>query len=502
MGSKQDENYILLINPAHETKDDSIKHTVPHKQHRDIPPISLLTLGTYLENNGKNVIIVDTHVETDYKKKINEIVLNKNIILAGITTYIGNFINNAIEITKLLKSIKQDLPVVWGGPLVSTLPDACLKEGGADYVIFFNGEEPLLKLCDAIESMSKVYESSIPSLGYLKNGVPVYSNFGSDEICTDKLNWKLFGANINNKQQPYLAYIFTSRGCPYNCKFCYHQISYNKTNKKCMFKSADSVLQEMDSLFEEEGINVFTIGDDNFFTDRERAIEILERMKKKKYYLEQVVGAFASISDEIIFALGGVCQTLMYAVETASPRLLKLINKPIKLDKIPGINLELNNIGINTCHNFMFGLPSETDEERKMAVDFMVKLKDINTYVRGVPYFFAPFPGTPLMEDIEKEHGEFPKTLSFWNDSGITGLKSTYKYRPWINDEEQGFITNFMTLFMEIFQSINSPLTESQNKIINDSKRLKYIFSDANKVNFPKDRNPKYLLDSILSGKK
>ncbi|MCX5713483.1 MAG: radical SAM protein [Candidatus Omnitrophica bacterium] len=489
---------ILLINPGHEGK-SSVAHSVPHRIHRDIPPISILTLASYLERAGENAVILDTHLDPDYEANIDAIISKENIVLVGITTFIGKFTSNARDITKYIKSRYPGLPVVWGGPLTSTLPDSCLIDGGADYIILFNGEEPLRLLVSAIKEKRTV--NNIPNLGYLEEGKVVYTNKDINlPIFNDSLKWEMLGNRMNSEQIPYLAYIFSSKGCPYSCRFCYNQNRYEKSNKY-YFRDPDSILNELDSLNNKYGINVFTFGDDNFFFNKKRAIEITTRMKDKGFYIEQAIGTFSDFNDEVIVGLRGICQTIICSIESASDKLLKLIRKPIRLSDIPKVNTKLNEAGINTIHNFIFGLPGEDDHDRRAAVELMLRLKSINPYVRGMAYFFTPFPGTPIIKDIEKEYGNFSRNISFWKDCEIIGLRESYKFRPWLKEDEQLFLGDFMSLFKDLFQSINQPLTQEQCSRINNSSRLKYIFSGMDRVNFPKDREPKYLLDKVLKAR-
>jgi len=487
---------VLLINPGHEGAAE-VKHVVPHRFHRDIPPVSILTLGSYLRQRQIEVILIDTHIDGNYRETIKRIIQTEDICLVGLTTLVGKFIRNAIEITEHIKSIRPQLPVAWGGALTSTLPAACLKEGRADYIILFNGEEPVRQLVEALAEGRSV--DSVPNLGYLKDGELFRTAVPQDQTIYDGvLAWDLLGANINVKQIPYLAYIFSSRGCPYGCRFCYHQMTSAKGQRKCLFRTADQVLAELDFLNKNYGISVFTFGDDNFFSNKRRAVEILKGMRERGYYIEQAIGTFSDFNDEVIAGLKGICQTVISSIETASPRLLKVINKPISLEKIPAIITQLNQAGINSIHNFMFGLPEETDDERKAAVDLMVELKAINPYVRGMAYFFTPLPGTPMFDDVEKQYGAFPATLAFWADCEIVGLEGSYIFRPWLDMPEQQFITDFIELFKNIFQSINQPLTPEQEAQISGSPRLQKIFSGVQGINHPKDRTQKYLLDSVL----
>src|SRR3989338_1183603 len=378
---------ILLINPGQENN-TACQHLVPHRIHRDIPPLSGLTLGSYLKKCGENVILLDCHIDTKYKEHIKNIIDGEGVKLIGITTFIGNFITNAQEITEYVKSEYPQIPVVWGGPLTSTLPEACLKEGKADYIVFFSGEEPLRLLIEALENDTP--RENIPGIGFLKNEAPFYTKQNDNQaIQNDVLDWSMLGQNINIKQVPYLAYLFTSRGCPYGCRFCYNQIGARKNFRRCFFRSAENVLSEMDILNKEYGITVFNFGDDNFFSNKKRVVKILAGMRERGYFIEQAIGTFSDFNDEIIDGLKGICQTIICSIETASEHLLRFINKPINLIKVPEINRQLTLAGINTVHNFIFGIPGETDSDRKAAVDLVIKLKSINPFVRGVAFFFV-----------------------------------------------------------------------------------------------------------------
>jgi anaerobic magnesium-protoporphyrin IX monomethyl ester cyclase len=92
-----------------------------------------------------------------------------------------------------------------------------------------------------------------------------------------------------------------------------------------------------------------------------------------------------------------------FAIETASPRLQKLIKKNIQLKKIKK-NIEIaHSLKIHTYGASMIGFPGETLEEMKMTVDFMVSTK-LHTLAMFV---VTPFEGTELAE-IERKMGHLP----------------------------------------------------------------------------------------------
>jgi anaerobic magnesium-protoporphyrin IX monomethyl ester cyclase len=492
------EKVVLLINPGHE-KEGVQSHVSPHAIHRDIPPISALTLGSSLASKGIDVIICDTHVEEDYSETIRGYFKQFDILLVGMTTFVGPFIHNAIQLGRLIKRLNSDVPIVWGGPLVSSLPKKSLQESNADYVILHQGEEPLFLLTQAL--MGKGEVSSVPNLGYREQGNCSFN--GIDVHCKSYdglLNWTLLDGRMNARQIPYLAYLFTSRGCPYDCTFCYHQVDpSNRIVKRYESRPAESVLKEIDFLRDRYQMKVFTFGDDNFFIDQKRVLKILAGVRERGCYIEQCIGTFSNLTDPVIESLSGVCQTVICSIETASERLLKEIRRPVDLKTVEPTVKKLADHGINTYHNFMFGLPGETDEDRKKAVDLAVRLKRINPYVRLIPLFFTPLPGTPIYRELNQAPvHSLEKPLSDWGDCEFLGDSASYKFRPWIPREEQEFISTLIELFRGLFVSLNAPPTSEQKEQIEGSPRLRYIFENIHRVTFPPDQDPKYLLDKVL----
>ncbi len=86
-----------------------------------------------------------------------------------------------------------------------------------------------------------------------------------------------------------------------------------------------------------------------------------------------------------------------YAIETASPRLQKLVKKNLNLDRLQEIITETNRMNILTHGFFMMGFPTETAEEVEMTIDFAVKSK-LNT--AGF-YALNPFPETEIYDQIK-----------------------------------------------------------------------------------------------------
>ncbi|RLE26240.1 MAG: hypothetical protein DRJ61_10540 [Acidobacteria bacterium] len=89
-------------------------------------PLALMAVGSGLKNLGIETVIVDGRLEDD---PISALVTHLDDSLClGISVLTGSTIRDALEIGGRLKSLRPDLPVVWGGWHPSLFPKEILDE--------------------------------------------------------------------------------------------------------------------------------------------------------------------------------------------------------------------------------------------------------------------------------------------------------------------------------------------------------------------------------------
>jgi anaerobic magnesium-protoporphyrin IX monomethyl ester cyclase len=498
---------ILLINPGHDNEHELNKHQTHRTIHRDPPPVALLYVATYLSEHGYGVDIIDTHVEEDYINLIKNKVLENDYLFIGITVIIGKFLKNAKELTNLIREIKSKTPIVWGGIMSSVFPEECLKQYNLDYVIRFEGEETSLELAKALENNSPI--NDINGLSYVKEGKIINNPARIPKINLDELpipRWNLFGSYFNKEQTPYYYLIMSSKGCPFNCKFCYkHSIDKEIRTKVPPWRkrSYEHIIKEIEYIHNNTGTKVFSFGDDNFCVDKQRVLKILEYFKEKGFYIEEAISHLNCIDDELIEAMGGIVQTLICSVETASPRLQKNIDKRVNLESVPAKIKKLYEKGIAVNLSFIIGFPSETNEDLRMNIDLMLELKKLNPFVRGNIYFLFPLPKTQIYNEIKELYNvELPIHLSdleeanFWvkNEEDPIGRK----FRPWIDKDRFGFLVNYGLVFNNVFHVNNHTFNNITNTLLENNQEIKEMFKGINSVNRPKTDYRPYVLDRVL----
>jgi radical SAM superfamily enzyme YgiQ (UPF0313 family) len=351
------------------------------------PPIGLMIVADEYIKKGWQVDLWDG--QTQPRETLDNLIsIHNKPDMVGITVMVGQPLRTATELSK--KYIDLGIPVTWGGAITRTTP----------YLI-----------PEGIQIDNKYHDG--------------------------KVHWELI------EPKNYVPAIYTSVGCPYRCSFCYH----NK-DQKLTFIHADKVIEEMEFLRAQYGIKAFKIMDDNFFTDKNRAIEILEAMRLRGMKVSQVHSHINTLTDEVLSHCKGVVGKIGISIEHGDAEVRKeLFNKPMEFDRVKEIVRILKGYGIRTIHNFIFGSPAwQLDMDNFTA---MREIRTINPKARGVGFGYVSMPETPLTKMIEEQYGEFPKTIEFWSNFDMETIHT--KYSPWLNEKEAKNLNGVVQLFNKEF---------------------------------------------------
>jgi amino acid adenylation domain-containing protein len=166
-----------------------------------------------------------------------------------------------------------------------------------------------------------------------------------------------------------------TRGCPYRCAYC-----ARLWPQKQAVRSAEHIFAEVKHYYD-MGVRRFSFIDDIFNLDRENSSRFFRLIVDKRMDIQILFpgGLRGDILAEdyidLMVEAGTIHMSL--ALETASPRLQKLIRKNLDIGilernlhyicrRYPGVILDLFT---------MHGLPTETEEEAKMTLDFIKSIR-------------------------------------------------------------------------------------------------------------------------------
>lgn len=167
------------------------------------------------------------------------------------------------------------------------------------------------------------------------------------------------------------------------------------------FRSVENVLAEVEECVKKYNFEHFSIADDTFTLNQERAIEICYGLKKLGVRSWHCGGTRVNaVSPKMLKVMAETgCQKVAFGVESGSPRILELIGKKITLEQVKNAFLWAREAGIRFIEgNFIIGSdPAETQEDLKMTLDLIREIKpDLVSLAIIVPY-----PGTRVYEKMK-----------------------------------------------------------------------------------------------------
>lgn len=198
--------------------------------------------------------------------------------------------------------------------------------------------------------------------------------------------------------------VMSSRGCPFGCLYC-----HNIFGRRYRARSAASFVAELELLRRRWDVREFEVVDDAFNLRRERVIEICRTIVDAglDVRLSFPNGMRGDLLDEeqLEWLRKAGTNYLAIAVETAAPRMQKLIDKPMDLDRVQRMVRAGRRLGIHMHGLFLLNLPGETLDEMRQTADFIVDSPFLS-FNLGVA---TPFPGTRLAERARERGVEAPE---------------------------------------------------------------------------------------------
>lgn len=377
---------VLLINP------EKLIH----------PPFGLLYIGSALKSKGHEVRLVEIPFDStkeEYIALVESQVKDFEPRLVGVTCMSMQAVI-ARDVVRKIKEAFGDITVMVGG-VHPTVDSHDALSWGADIAVRGEGERTvpeIIELCDG-----RLSAESIKGISY-KRGNGFFDNperefiRNLDEIpplSYDLLNKSRFGKRSYSIRGFWLrsAGIMTTRGCPGRCIFCASTKMHGLAVREF---GIERMLDEIEGLKKDFGIEGLWVFDDTFTLKEKRVIEFCEGLRKRKikvvWACQARVDTFNESMARAMKASG--CAQVDFGVESGSQRVLDYINKHIKCDMTRRAFRVARESGLRALATVMVGLPTETEDDFLKTKELIEEIKP--DFV--VPSFTMPYPGTELYE--------------------------------------------------------------------------------------------------------
>lgn len=356
-------------------------------------PISVTRLTSHFDSYKR--ILADLNHQI--WRQIRETVHKHSPDLVGVSVMTPKY-RSALNIAKIVKEIDASIPVVFGGPHPTILPERTLREEVVDIVVRGEGEYTFLELVNSIESGSDL--SKVLGISYKRSEKIVHNPERPLIKNLDELPFPARGLLINKEIYPSDAFgsLLSSRGCPYRCIFCE---SHKIWTRKVRFRSAENVVAEIQEAQKDFGTRRFDFEDDTFTIDRRRVMKFCELVKQEKLDIVWSCTTRADLVDDDMLATmkKAGCWSISIGAESGSEETQRMIKKGITLDQIKAASRLIKKRGIVLSAYWMVGFPWETLEDVERTMAFMKELDaDFNIYS-----IVTPYPGSELYEMVLKE---------------------------------------------------------------------------------------------------
>lgn len=304
--------------------------------------------------------------------------------VVGLSVIYGSQLVPALTLGRMIREALPGCHVTAGGGFLAYVGKKLLGAPGIDAcldsLVFHEGEAPLLGLCEALREGGEL--GGIGSLSwYDRSGAAaraVHNAPGHPIRLDDAPPPRFDGLPFALYFSPELVLPYDiNRGCYYGeCTFCTLPTVIGPGYRT---RRAATIADHVLALRDEHGARSF-----NFITDcmppgmiRDLPDELLARDAGVTWWSDARVEpkAYTPEGARKLYASG--CRKLLFGFETATPRLLKMMQKGQSLRSTIDVARNCSEAGISVTFYAMVGFPSETREEARATLDFLIEHKDV-----------------------------------------------------------------------------------------------------------------------------
>ncbi|WP_455795901.1 B12-binding domain-containing radical SAM protein [Clostridium butyricum] len=307
-------------------------------------------LRTYTKDLDYNCVIREFTINDREEKVLEQIIKEKPDIVA-FSTYIWN-VEFILRVANLIKRVDSNIEILYGGPEVSFDSRSFLKENIGEYVIEGEGEKTYRDF--VLYKLGKINLEDVRGLHYKITDM-VYSNEKRPLMSMDEIVFPYEDdEDLTNK----IVYFESSRGCPFNCKYC-----LSSTSHGVRFLNIDRVLKEL-KYFIDKKVRLVKFVDRTFNCNHKFAMAIWEFLinsdTETQFHFEISADILKDEEIEILSKAPEGRFQFEVGVQTTNDEVLRNINRFVNFSHIKEKVEELMAIkNIKQHLDLIAGLPGE-----------------------------------------------------------------------------------------------------------------------------------------------
>ncbi len=331
---------------------------------------------------------------------------------------------------------------VFGGPHPTYFPEY-VEEPGVDAVCIGEAEGAILDLVESVQAGHPL--TGIDNWWFKRNGQIERNPVRPLEDDMDRIAFpdrELLFEKDDFARQSGIKHFITSRGCPYDCTYCFnHALAqvYKGKGKRLRQMSVDKVIQEIQWVQERYPLQFVVFLDDLFIVYANWLEELAEKLPREvglPFFCNVRANLVTPQKIEMLKRAG--CASVGMGLETGDPALRnEILKRNLSDEQIIEASSLVREAGIRLLTTNMVGLPGGTlgDDFQTLALNHACKPAYANAFL------YQPYPRTELGE-YARENGYVEGSLedidpSAWERSVLV----------FSTPEEKRQIQNFNKLF-------------------------------------------------------
>jgi anaerobic magnesium-protoporphyrin IX monomethyl ester cyclase len=418
-------------------------------------PLALVAIGSELDASKYEVIIVDGRLDPEPEKTLA--LHLPDAVCLGVTVLTGAPIADALRVSRAAKSLRSDLPIVWGGWHPSMFGKECLREKCVDITVQAQGEATFADIVQRLAD-GRSLEGCLGCMYRDAAGV-VRVNPPRALLPLDRFrphDYTLIPVeryyDLKGKRQ--LDYI-SSQGCNFRCAFCSDPFVYGR---KWVGIDPTSMVAKLRELWERYRFDDLNFQDETFFTKRERvrvmAQQIVDSGMQFTWAATMRADQGVRLPDDVweLCKRSGL-RRLLVGVESGDPDMLKRIKKDVTLEQVFHTAEKMRDYDLAGNFPFIVGFPDESDASVDATIEVAKRLRAMSDKFDTPIFYFKPYPGSAIVTEAVAAGFQLPESLTDWSRFDfVAGLPG-----PWVSQEKFRLIERFK-FFLDLASKRSSML--------------------------------------------
>lgn len=415
-------------------------------------PLGIAYISSSLKATGYNVYTLNlNHIKGDVFSSLEQ-KIKEHAIDVVLTGGISIQYNSIYKLVKFTKRLNKKIINIVGGGLITAEPEVAFEAlEFVDFGVIGEGEVTICDLAHALEQDGDL--SRVNGIIYKDNDKLIKTLPRGSIVDIDTIPWpdyegfelehylNLLPATVNDLREERMAFLLTSRSCPFSCTFCFHTVS-----KKFRRRSIDAVVEELQYLKDKYDIKFVFLADELFGFQKSRLKAFCASMQK----LELPWGSSFRVNDiseeSITYLKNGNCHMVVLGLESADNRILESMRKHITVEQIERALKLLTEAEIPFFGNFIFGDIEETVETASNTLVWWENHLEYNINLWPV----ISYPGSYLYE-YACEKGLIQDRIQYLKD-GCPAVNVSK-----MNNEEMSWlVTNLLEKPFQVGKNVNN----------------------------------------------